>query len=101
MPVSTAGRAIAEKAEGYVGLAFIFERERSAGGHRDGSSHGADDRDDVQTHIAHVHVAVAATGESTYAAHVLGENIARVDATNQEQSQIAVRGKQCVLRTGM
>src|SRR5437773_2739441 len=92
MPVTPAGGAVAEKAIRHVMSAFVLQSQRRARSHRHRGSHGADDGNDPAVHIAHVHVAVFAPCEAAHTAHVLGENLPRMDAANQKDSQVAMRG---------
>src|SRR5262249_14741326 len=92
VPNAPAGGAVAAVGKHDVGLAAVFHRQRDAAGHGHAGSDAADDGNQVQSEIAHVHVAVAAAGGPGGPAEVLGENAPWLHAAHQEGAHIAVRG---------
>ncbi len=100
VPIAAAGGAVAEEAERDAGVALVLLGERRARGHRDRCADGADDGHDLQSQVAHVHVAVAALREPADTSHVLSENLPGMDAADEIGRHVAVAGEQDVLGIG-
>ena len=100
VPVAAAGRAFAEIGKDHAVLALIAERQSGARRYRNGGRQGADDGNDVEVQIAHVHVGVAAAGDAAGAPHVLCQDAAGSDAADEKHGHVAVGREQNVVRLG-
>ena len=100
VPVAAAGGAVAEVIESDAITAAIAERHGDSGGDGNGGGECADDGDEAVFHVAHMHVAVAAAGKSADTAHVLRQDAAGRDATDQISGQVTMRGKENVFGSG-
>ena len=101
VPIAPAGRAVPGVVEDNIVFATVLHRESQPARDRDAGSDGGDDGHAVASRAAHVHVPVAATGGTRGTAHVLGEDLPRLDAPNEQRGHVSVRRGEPVARPGM